>query len=507
MDPLIDGVTGVPIDLALEKPIHLHAHHHISDGTLVPFISNVFETVPSEIQIHDNPEPYATNKVQFLAPSHDIWVPCPFVEGDKTCQHPINMFELVEQVEDREMYRDLRDKQRKLIFSLKRHTIRENTGSTDCPVCIDPKFNEGHGVPLDPMLAEISDYAGNAQNIRQCGTCGSMWCVQCNMFYLEGSDISHNGRSCRMLEQIHQGKDPTKITIDTTCVKCPKCHADIEKNGGCNHMTCRCGAHFCYWCLMVASSAEPIGDHFSDRRCPMYGLPRKEYRAELIKKNPLAAEMFRDNTAPDRDSGDDEDDSDDELFEDLSDDSEDEEVAVANISFDILGNQDVDSFTITLDSDTEEETESEEESESEEETEEVRVSVEIDPRILNNVKVVRMNRQIDQLAANRGTPNLPRQSNRDQELNDLSRTLLTGILSPQQRTAARYSSSSSARPVGGSNTSSRAAYPVGRPNTTAHSTTRSRSFSWDRRRQQMDRLEVSTNRINSMLRRCRNSQN
>jgi ariadne-1 len=29
---------------------------------------------------------------------------------------------------------------------------------------------------------------------------------------------------------------------------CPTCHKVTEKNGGCNHITCKCGAHWCWMC-------------------------------------------------------------------------------------------------------------------------------------------------------------------------------------------------------------------------------------------------------------------
>ncbi|PRP80886.1 helicase domain-containing protein [Planoprotostelium fungivorum] len=31
-------------------------------------------------------------------------------------------------------------------------------------------------------------------------------------------------------------------------VRCPSCRMPVQKNGGCDHMHCRCGAHFCWLC-------------------------------------------------------------------------------------------------------------------------------------------------------------------------------------------------------------------------------------------------------------------
>jgi len=44
--------------------------------------------------------------------------------------------------------------------------------------------------------------------------------------------------------------------------KCPSCTIDVEKNGGCNHITCICGAHWCWSCGKEFSS-NTIYDHMA----------------------------------------------------------------------------------------------------------------------------------------------------------------------------------------------------------------------------------------------------
>lgn len=55
-------------------------------------------------------------------------------------------------------------------------------------------------------------------------------------------------------QNINWIKEHTKI--------CPKCNNAIEKNKGCNHMTCKCGYEFCWYCLEECKN--PC-DHF--KRC------------------------------------------------------------------------------------------------------------------------------------------------------------------------------------------------------------------------------------------------
>lgn len=89
------------------------------------------------------------------------------------------------------------------------------------------------------------DYAGKHKIV--C-TCKYEFCFSC-------SEAWHDPLPCDLLKKWLkkcQDESETSTWIVAHTKDCPKCHAPIEKNGGCNHMTCRkinCMHHFCWICL------------------------------------------------------------------------------------------------------------------------------------------------------------------------------------------------------------------------------------------------------------------
>lgn len=49
-------------------------------------------------------------------------------------------------------------------------------------------------------------------------------------------------------EQRQRQQDRAESWVRRNAQHCPGCRAIVQRNGGCNHMVCRCGTHFCYVC-------------------------------------------------------------------------------------------------------------------------------------------------------------------------------------------------------------------------------------------------------------------
>ncbi|EQC39155.1 hypothetical protein SDRG_03361 [Saprolegnia diclina VS20] len=97
-------------------------------------------------------------------------------------------------------------------------------------------------------------YAGMVK--AQCSFCKVHFCHGCHALWHENLD-------CAAYQRIlASGGDPDHtqfMTLKTAMgwKHCPACHAVIERNGGCNYVTCKCGRAFCYRCGAAYLSATP----------------------------------------------------------------------------------------------------------------------------------------------------------------------------------------------------------------------------------------------------------
>ena len=78
-----------------------------------------------------------------------------------------------------------------------------------------------------------------------CPLCYKNYCLNCK-------DEWHRGMTC---QQYKDSRDVNKLDNQffqfvkgAKFKMCPRCKFWVEKNQGCNHMRCRCGADFCYLC-------------------------------------------------------------------------------------------------------------------------------------------------------------------------------------------------------------------------------------------------------------------
>jgi hypothetical protein len=93
--------------------------------------------------------------------------------------------------------------------------------------CIGPGCNFGQEYPDPPTALPII----------VCSACGFISCFQHNVAW-------HSGRTCEEFEEARltgRSEEESKSVkvIKTIAKRCPGCRRYINKNGGCNHMSCK----------------------------------------------------------------------------------------------------------------------------------------------------------------------------------------------------------------------------------------------------------------------------
>ena len=124
---------------------------------------------------------------------------------------------------------------------------------------------------------------GNRETLRWCvgPDCKDQIAVRCRqgLFPRREANVNVNCGACQTQFCFRCGQPPhaedcepdrapaARADLNKPIKNCPKCKIKIEKNGGCNHMHCKCGCDFCWICL----EAYINGIHFCGRERGMAG--------------------------------------------------------------------------------------------------------------------------------------------------------------------------------------------------------------------------------------------
>jgi predicted RNA-binding Zn-ribbon protein involved in translation (DUF1610 family) len=99
-----------------------------------------------------------------------------------------------------------------------------------------------------------------------CSTCLTPICTACNV-------ISHEGMSCQEWKEMdtEEYKLFRQYKEEHGIRDCPKCSIGIEKDEGYNHMECwQCGAHICWFCMMVFEGSQQCYAHMTNTHGNIY---------------------------------------------------------------------------------------------------------------------------------------------------------------------------------------------------------------------------------------------
>ena len=93
-------------------------------------------------------------------------------------------------------------------------------------------------------LDNLSGEMKRAQPSSLCYACGTPICLVCKKTW-------HEGITCAQSKAEAESAFIREMAQAEGWKLCPGCKNMVEKNEGCNHITCRCGKQFCYKCGQV----------------------------------------------------------------------------------------------------------------------------------------------------------------------------------------------------------------------------------------------------------------
>eukprot|EP00794_Sanderia_malayensis_P008277 gene8277-9161_t len=140
-----------------------------------------------------------------------------------------------------------------LLTHSKEQRFRFMGAAVGCFVTKNSKSYKYCPTPDCSMVYRISD----EQNAKAfyCSLCTKATCTGCHQ-------NAHSGfQSCIAWKTYKDDEHVFDWAKQVDARQCPKCCTMIEKNKGCMHVACKCGAHICWKCMEVFQSGEKCYSH------------------------------------------------------------------------------------------------------------------------------------------------------------------------------------------------------------------------------------------------------
>jgi hypothetical protein len=143
--------------------------------------------------------------------------------------------------------------------------------------CVHYKFCRGSDCK---MVAFSETKTGDAL----CTKCSTRFCFCCG-------EKPHTPATCSDVEQFMLIFNTSDYCVMKFSKRCPSCTVPIQKNQGCNHMTCReCNSHFCWLCLSLISGYGDLERHSCNKFDPKDAFDAKERDEFFLARYEASAE-------------------------------------------------------------------------------------------------------------------------------------------------------------------------------------------------------------------------
>lgn len=150
-----------------------------------------------------------------------------------------------------------------------------NTAALCCPFC--RRVPAPRAVPKSGLV-----FLGNLKTaVDDSGAWIYAWCNDCGFAKRMTERVCAQGAPAEVRDWdcedcVEVGKSSSQNALPPAIVRsCPRCGVPTEKLSGCDHISCVCGAHWCFFCGKQSSSNN-IYEHMTKEHGGFYGVPGAE---------------------------------------------------------------------------------------------------------------------------------------------------------------------------------------------------------------------------------------